>query len=55
MAHQASDPVSDPAVVVIREPVLAVDKWLESLRWSEPLALMVSGAELVAEARGRET
>lgn len=47
--------MSDPAVAVIREPVLAVDEWLESLRWSEPLAQMVSGAELVAEARGEKT
>jgi hypothetical protein len=54
MARRADDLVSDPAVVVISRPALAVDEWLESLRWPEPLDLRVSGAELVAEARADE-
>jgi hypothetical protein len=42
----------DPTIVPIPDTYeISMDDWLASLRRDEPTALVVSGAELVAEAR----
>lgn len=51
MAKRADEMANDPAVVLIEEPAESFDAWLRELQQGEPLDLMVSGAELVAEAR----
>ena len=54
MVRRADDLSTDPAVVLIEEPVESFDAWLRELLVDPPVELDTTGADLVAQARADE-